>query len=330
MGAWAEDLSQILSGKETQVQVRVPYKLFADVFYAHRNSLEAQSGLAYHVQRLKGIHALKNGVWPPQRCPAWFIGDDSEWQPLPFDCGFENIERKQLDIEGWRVGYDGITLLQQLTDLDRLRTAHKISVPVVFKTACVLLNSHATGKPNVLFANSQAGRQWPFLHNDIVRYLPNPLTIAGPTFAVVVNKISIDPTETVGSLLTRLESEQQKLTQYSHTPTVDVLAQLDSDDRQTAIEATRQLFNWQPNWRGEALRAATAELKAIQVEGHSDRGLIWHCGMMDTETARLTLQWDGAQLAKADMQSKAEGFMKVLEWLQLPGSWEQSVNAFTW
>ena len=85
------------------------------------------------------------------------------------------------------------------------------------------------------------------LWDDLARYLPNPLAVSGLTFAVLVNSISVDPTETVGSLLTRLESEKQKLTLYSHTLMLDMLAQLDSGDRQAVMEATRKLPNWQPN-----------------------------------------------------------------------------------
>lgn len=50
MGAWVEDLHQLLSGKKTQVQARTPYKLFADFYYSHRSSLEAQLGVRFHVQ----------------------------------------------------------------------------------------------------------------------------------------------------------------------------------------------------------------------------------------------------------------------------------------
>lgn len=137
---------------------------------------------------------------------------------------------------------------------------------------------------------------------------------------MVVNRIRVDAAESIGNLLARVESEQQRLTLYSQAPMLDVLSQLHEPDREVVTEATRQLFNWQPNWRGEAGRIASAELEPIQVEGHTDRGVIWQCGMMDAETARLTVQWDGAQLAKGDMQRWAQAFLNVLEWLQMPKS----------
>ena len=330
MGAWGEDLRQLLSDKDARVQVRTPYKLFADIYYAHRNSLDAQLGLAYHVHRLKGLDAHKSVLWPPQRCHGWFIGNDSGWQPSTLEHSFGSSERRQLDEGGWRVGYEGITQFRPLRDLAQLWSAHKISVPVVFKAACVLLNSHMTGKLTVVFINSQAGRQWPFLQDPVSRYLPNPFTIAGPTLTSVVNNITINAKESVGDLLSRLEHEQQALTKYSHTPMADVLSHLPSADRAVAKEATRQLLNWQPNWRGMARRAASSELQTIQIEGHGDRGVNWNCGMMDAEEARLTVKWDGAQLGAAEMKLRAEEFLRLVEWLQKPASWGENVDKFVW
>ncbi|KAI4172706.1 MAG: hypothetical protein LQ346_008548 [Caloplaca aetnensis] len=187
-----------------------------------------------------------------------------------------------------------------------------------------------TGKPHALFANTQAGRQWPFLQDSVSRYLPNPLTIAGLTFAVVLNNVAVQPGGSVGDLLTRLEQEQQALTAFSHAPMADVLSQLPATDRRVAVEATRQLLNWQPYWRGEGRRAADSELRTVQVEGHTDRAVIWHCGLTDAETARLTVQWDGAQLSAAEMQLRAGQFLRLAEWLQVPGNWGEPVETFVW
>lgn len=78
----------------------------------------------------------------------------------------------------------------------------------------------------------------------------------------------------------------------------DVLDQLGKPDSEIVREAPRQLFNWHPNWRGEAARGASAGLTHLKNESHSDCGVMWYCGMVDAETARLAVQWDGAQLGK--------------------------------
>ncbi|KAL2054604.1 hypothetical protein ABVK25_004907 [Lepraria finkii] len=76
MEAWHEDLEQLFAG------TRAPHKLFGDIYYANRISLQGQLGVNYHLQHLSGIGKLKEVLWPPQRCPGWFIDDDGEWQPL--------------------------------------------------------------------------------------------------------------------------------------------------------------------------------------------------------------------------------------------------------
>ena len=101
--SWAEDLDQLLSRQEAQIQTRTPYKMFADLYYSHRSSLEAQLGVKFHLQRLQGIDSVKDALWPPQRCPGWFIGDDSGWQPSAYQDDVGEHERKQTDLGGWRL-----------------------------------------------------------------------------------------------------------------------------------------------------------------------------------------------------------------------------------
>ena len=146
VGEWREDVERLLVGRPEQIQPRTPHKLFGDIYYSHETSLRAQIGVKYHLKRFYGIDRFKDALWPPQRCPAWFIGDDSEWQPSALEHGFGDSLRTQLAEGGWRVGFDGITASTKLTHLDELWAKHKISAPVVFKTACTLLNAHLTGK----------------------------------------------------------------------------------------------------------------------------------------------------------------------------------------
>lgn len=78
--------------------------------------------------------------------------------------------------------------------------------------ACALLNNHLSGQSDVLFTNTQAGWQWPFMDDAIVKHLPNPISIAGSTLAAVVNRIHIEPREKVSVFLQSLETEQRHLT----------------------------------------------------------------------------------------------------------------------
>lgn len=54
MGAWGEDLNQLLLGKANQVRLRTPYKMFADLYYKHRDSLEAQLGGQFPCSKITG------------------------------------------------------------------------------------------------------------------------------------------------------------------------------------------------------------------------------------------------------------------------------------
>lgn len=330
VSGWHEDIERLLTIQATDRPPRTPYKLFADIYYQYQTSLPAQLGLAFHVNRLMGISSSKNAIWPYQRAEDWFIGDDEAWESPNLADGHViesgSHQRKQLDDGGWRVGYDGVTQFVHLDHLAELWSSHSISVPVLFKAACVLLNCHLTDQASAVFANSQAGRQWPFVEQDVVRYLPSPLNIAGPTFTVLMNYVSLDWNETVGTLLCRLEAEQRDLTHYTHTPMSSIVEQLSKSDGNTVIEATRQLLNWQPYWRGSVARNASSELEVVQIEGHSDRAVVWHCGMMDSNTARLLAQWDGAQLAKQDMESYVSAFLTYLEWLHKPENWYRPLN----
>ena len=52
--------------------------------------------------------------------------------------------------------------IKKTADLDgivELRSKHKISAPVLFKAACAMLNSKLSGAKEVIFSNTQAGRQ---------------------------------------------------------------------------------------------------------------------------------------------------------------------------
>lgn len=56
--------------------------------------------------------------------------------------------------------------------------------------------------------------------------------------------------------------------------------------------------------------------------------LIWHCGMLDVQTARLVAQWDGCQAGKAEVKGWTAAFMKVLRWLEDPDDWDKDIGQF--
>ncbi len=161
-------------------------------------------------------------------------------------------KREPIDHDGERAGLIGLTQYAPLERLSELSTLRSVSAPVVFKAACALLNSHLSGQPDVLFINTEAGRQWPFMDETVAKHLPNPISIAGSTLTVVLNRSHIGPKEKVGLFLKSLESEQRLLTVYAHALIESILAQLNPSDAAAFKAAKRQLLNWGPHTLGSS------------------------------------------------------------------------------
>ena len=327
--AFRQELELLLDGKAV-TEPKVPYKMFADMHYQYSTSLNAQLAVSFHTNRLRGIGILRDRCWPPQRSPGWIIGDEEDRSLSRGGLPDISPERKEIDSGGQRAGLVGITQYAHLEHLSELNALHRISTPVVFKAACALLNSHMSGSSDVLFTNTQAGRQWPFMDDAIVRHLPNPISIAGNTLTLAVNRIHINPRATVGAFLEDLETEQRHLTTHAHAPSEPIAAQLNPADAAAYRSARRQLLNWGPHTLGAGAREAQAALQTVQLEGHGDSMLVWHCGMWDAQTARLVVQWDGCQAGTAEVETWTTGFMKALRWLGDPGNWGNEVGRFEW
>ena len=328
-GAFRQVLELLLDGKAV-TEPGVPYKIFADMHYQYSTSLNAQLSIAFHATRLRGIGYLRDRCWPPQRSPGWIIGDP---EGRSLSIGFPLVassERQEIDADGGRSGHVGITQYARLERLSDLNAQHRISAPVVFKAACALLNSHFSGESDVLFSNTQAGRQWPFMDDAIVRYLPNPIAIAGNTLNVVVNRIHIEPSQRVGAFLEGLETEQRQLTAHTHAPADRIRTELGSADAAAFYSAKRQVLNWGPHLLGAVAREAQAELEPVQLAASTEAMLLWHCGMLDAQTARVEMQWDGCQAGTSEAETWITAFMKALIWLADPENWDTEIGRLEW
>ena len=319
-----EDIQHNLA-KRPATELRTSYKLFADLYYLYSNSLPSQISVAFHVNRLRGISSLRHSLWPRQRCVGWHIGDDEGYSVPPFSDPALSTERIQADKDGGHAGLVGIQRSARFRDLQELRVGHSISAPVLFKAACAILNRHLTQSREVLFLNTQAGRQWPFLDQSIATHLPNPITIAGNTLATVLNRIQVLPEETVISFLGRLESEQQLLTTHAHAPYGSIIAQLNPGDAAAFTEGRRQLLNWNPSL-SEAIPKDSQEMRLAQIRGYTEVMLEWHCGMLESDLGSVTVRWDGCQLGKQEVQGCMDRFMKALVWLSSQEHWESKIG----
>ena len=263
--AFGEDLQQNLVNSAPR-ELRTPYKLFADVYHQYSCSLPAQTAATYHVNRLRGISSLLRTCWPQQRCHGWCIGNDEGFQGDREYASSPLFDRRQIDNDDGYAGLIGVRRHIRLHDLAAIRNQHHISTPTIFKTACAVLNNHLSGQSEVLFANTQAGRQWPFLDLNVAKNLPNPISIAGNTLSVVMNRIHIHANETTGSLLTHLEDEQHLLTAYAHVPNSLITSQLNPHDAAAYLYGGRQVLNCVP----VQATKTEPELQLLEIEGYTD------------------------------------------------------------
>lgn len=323
--AFSEDLESNLKRSGSPVESRTTYKLFADTYYQYRSSVPAQIAIAFHLDRLRGISSLREKCWPPQRSPGWFIGDD-RGHTIPSGTGAPLLQdRAQIDNDNGFAGLMGIKKLIELPSLPKIRSKHQISPPMVFKAACAIVNSHLTGSSEVIFSNTQAGRRWPHLDDSVARFLPNPVTIAGNTLGIVINRIHVHPNETTGTLLRRLEDEQKFLTGYEHAPITAIAAQLNPDDAAALQASRKQLFNWNPNSADFEVVDMNRELQPILIEGFTEVMLEWHCGMVNGELGRVVVRWDGCQAGREIVEGWAERFVKALGWIAKVENFEREI-----
>lgn len=329
--AFFQDLEANIHSRPS-TDLHTDYKLFASTYYLHSQSLTAQNSIAYHLSRLRGIAPLRETAWPVQRCVGAFIGDDTGYHiPVTVRNPLLLQQRTQIDNDGGYAGMVGIRRTLPLHELPLLLPGdgtHNISAPVFFKSALALLTSRLLHAPEILFAQSQAGRSWPFLDQDIASYLPNPLTIAGNTLGVVLNRIHVSPNATVGSFLTSLEEEQKDLTKHAHAPVAGIAAQLSPPDAAALMAGRRQLLNWNPVM-GDSAAQEQGELQMVKVEGFTEVMLEWHCGIAGGEGV-VAVQWDGAQFGKATVGRWADGFMDALAWVTREENWGRRIGGWEW
>ena len=325
--SFSRDLQSNLLGRPI-VERYTDYKLFADTFYQHSSSIPAQNAVAYHVNRLRGTSSLRETCWPPQRCRGWFLGDDTGYY-IPVDPQNSLLQdRTQVDDDPGYVSVKEIKKSAVLNDLTELLSKYKISAPVLFKAACAVLNSRLSSAKEVMFTNTQAGRQWPFLDDGIARLLPNPVSIAGNTLGLVINRVQVIGKENVGVFLSRLEEEQHSLTKHAHAPLAAISSQLSPGDAAAVHASRRQLLNWIPILGEQAASQGQTRVKRMQLEAFTEVMLEWHCGLVGPNTALLITQWDGAQFGKAAVEEWTEMFLKALRWLARVVNWERTLDEF--
>lgn len=332
---WVREVDSILSGGSLKCG---SYKDFADAYFLHRDGPAAHAACDFHVRRLSGLGAAKEALWPPQRAPGWFRGNDEGWLHLDGTSG-KAEERPILDGND-ACGLSGIMRTIQIPSHPiQYRAAVRISPANFVKSACALMNVCQTGATEAVFSSVEAGRSWPFwedwAHGEQAPIV-HPLDIAGPTLELVLNRIHIDRQERVSSFLRHVQEEQKQLTKYAHAPLYTIIARLEERERiPTDLDHgggsildtyfRRQSFNWLPNTKSGG---DLARLEQMQPGSSADLGLQWNCGSVSEETLFVHPRWDDAQLRLREVQGAMDVFIKAVQWLTAPENWDKRVGEF--
>ena len=337
-GLFFSDLDLALTDPSS-LKDHTPYKIFADTYYALGTSRPAQQGIDFHVTRLRDITSHREAAsWPPQRAPDWLLGPRRGWVP-PADAaaqGFSNPAGEPLEAPGrrsdggggpvsWRGGLRGLNAF-------RAGAGPGLTNPVVAKAALALLNVRHTGHTHALFSSLDAGRAaLPFVPESLGRAADDvsPADMPGPMFQRIANLIRVDPAETVGEYLRRVQELQDGQTRHCHAPLDAICEALGPEAADMVLDTCRrQIFNWVPGL-GATDRNPFKNFELLDSRTRADVGVVFFAGTggKDGEDFVLRVIWDDANVTRAEAETWLLEYRAVLEWVVSSGK-ERRVGEF--
>lgn len=329
---WFRELDHIIAGRESPY-VFESFGRYSDALDHWIQTGASNSAVQYHVDRLRGIGAAANCLWPPQRAPLWMKGDDSGWK-YPDGRPGEPEARKPLDGAHSRGGL-GLLYSAKLPHMMQLKENFEIPPPMVTKGACVLLNLHLTGGDEAVFNTYESGRAWPASSGNSEAESGrdiNPLSIDGGTFTLAVSRTRVAEEETSIQLLNRLLKEQHEIDQNSQAPIDHVIDQLERPQEGASQASTadaqvvrdcikRQFFDWLPDVR---LDQSDSFMELVENIMRCDLGVLWFPSFnVSEQTLKLGTTWDDAQLSTSEVSEVMKKFLSAIAWLTEPENWER-------
>lgn len=149
------------------------------------------------------------------------------------------------------------------------------------------------------------------------------LSIAGPPFHVVINRIEItDPDEKVVHLLRLVQV--LFLSRYCQAPLFEIQRALSPEDVKVMDEAVlHQGYNWAPgiqsaaSERNQSTEQSPALVKFQRIT-YDDIGFAWKCGLWDPQTLYVNASYDDCQLSKVEVMRALEEVLCTGVWLSDP------------
>ncbi|KAL8817956.1 MAG: hypothetical protein Q9223_003313 [Gallowayella weberi] len=157
MAAWRQDLERPLRNPSSKL-FRVSYQSFANTHYNYRTSASAAKSIAHFADKLQRVNKLSKALWPAQRAPRWYIGNDIGWK-APNGAFGQPTKRHHTDTSHQHINLNGIEQSVHLPNLPKLYPQAKVSAAVLFKAALALLTLDQTGENAALIGSVQAARQ---------------------------------------------------------------------------------------------------------------------------------------------------------------------------
>ncbi|KAH6656998.1 hypothetical protein BKA67DRAFT_513505 [Truncatella angustata] len=303
---FSADLEKALSST-AQLPEHTDYKLWADSYFNQRTSAEAKVAVQWHVKQLRELHSHRKALWPPYTMPKKadeYIVASSE--PDAVHHSFDTPA------------------------IHEFRQNHpKVTATIVAKTALSLLIVSHTHHTHAVFANLEAARtNFPFLPKAIEATGQFEATdVSGPTIQAVINLVEYNPSESVLSLLQRLQEDQLNLTKYAPAPLHEVMSALGEAGDMIPEVLGHLSFNWVPGL-GASGTNQYQNFEALAAIVRPCQGMSWNVGLGGPHGNTFFVDLRGISFNPQQQKQLALKFEEITKWLLRKENWQSSVGAY--
>ncbi|GKZ38572.1 putative NRPS-like protein biosynthetic cluster [Aspergillus brasiliensis] len=303
-----DDIEVALSGKP--LRPHASYKAWNESYYLLQDSLASRPAFEYHKSQMQQVPDGPVALWPtPSRSLGALSGQQSE----------------------------GLYLLEfQLPALMLMRQHHPtLMTSVVVKTALALLTVFHTKHSEMLLFNLEGARgRFPFLPSSFPREgLLDGARVAGPTLTGNVERISLEPHETVLQLLYRAQAQQFLITRYANAPWRRILQAVPRMKELYPAVADHLIFNWtgSTTFKVDEKKGLHEHIQRQEIFFKPTCGLMVDAGASGKDGTDLCLTLTGAVANNSPdwIRSIAQGLQAITTWLTQQQNWDRPVRSFS-
>ena len=165
----------------------------------------------------------------------------------------------------------------------------------------------------------------PILEPWIADRLPNPMSIAGPTLTSTINSFALDPLESVGAFLRRVQAGQVEQSARAHAPFLVVKQQLGERDGRIVDDiCRRQVFNWDPSSRTRSATSDSQEL--LGQRGWVDYGFFWNFGLEENDELVGFVSYDDAHVRYHEAKAALDRVFTIIISMAVPENWSKTIG----